>query len=96
MTEARFIPSAEALRLVVGACGDEITAAGMLLGWAKADELAATARTHRAAHEDGPNVTTRDKLLTAEDWDWFDEITPRRSNPAWCRQLAGTHLREIQ
>jgi hypothetical protein len=77
VTEAQFIPSADALRLVVGACGDEVSAAEILLEWAKADELAATARTHRTAHEGGPILTARDKLLTAEDWDWFDEIAPQ-------------------
>lgn len=71
-----FVPSAEALHGLVKACGDEAAAAGMLLEWAKAGELVVKTRTYRAAWEGGPITTEQNKILSAEDWDRFEDIEP--------------------
>lgn len=72
--EARFVPSVDALRRVVEACGDRIAAATMLLEWVKAGELTARVKTYRVASESGPTTSSTDALLSVEDWDRFEEI----------------------
>lgn len=74
--EAEFVPSTHVLRRVVGACGDEVAAATMLLEWVKAGELSARVKTYRVAWEGGPVTSEKDKLLSIEDWDRFEEVDP--------------------
>jgi hypothetical protein len=71
-----LVSSAHALRSVTEACGDELAAAGILLDWAKAGELAGHARTYQVTIEGGPITTERDKALEPDDWNCFDALEP--------------------
>ena len=72
--EAQWLSAGETLRRVVQACGDESAAATMLFEWVKVGELTARVNTYRVAWEGGPIITAKDKLLSVEDWDRFEEI----------------------
>lgn len=71
-----LVSSANAHKSVTEACGDESAAAGVLLDWAKAGELAGHARTYQLTVEGGPITTERDRALQPEDWSRFDVLEP--------------------